>query len=39
VPRTDGRALAATLHAVQAARSARKASEPVRVRLDPVEIG
>lgn len=39
VPRTDGRALAATLHAAQAARTARKAADPVRVRLDPVEIG
>jgi primosomal protein N' (replication factor Y) len=39
VPRTEGRALAATLHAAQAARTARKAAEPVRVRLDPVEIG
>jgi primosomal protein N' (replication factor Y) (superfamily II helicase) len=39
VPRAEGRALAATLHAAQAARTARKAAEPVRVRLDPVEIG
>jgi primosomal protein N' (replication factor Y) len=39
VPRTDGRALAATLHAAQAARTARKATDPVRVRLDPIEIG
>ncbi len=39
VPRAEGRALAATLHAAQAARTARKAAEPLRVRLDPVEIG
>ncbi|WP_232663648.1 primosomal protein N' [Pseudonocardia sp. TRM90224] len=39
VPRAQGRVLAAELHAAQATRSARKASEPVRVRLDPVEIG
>jgi primosomal protein N' (replication factor Y) (superfamily II helicase) len=39
VPRADGRALAAALHAAQAARSARKAPDPVRIRLDPVEIG
>jgi primosomal protein N' (replication factor Y) (superfamily II helicase) len=39
VPRAEGRALAATLHAAQAARTARKAAEPVRVRLDPAEIG
>jgi primosomal protein N' (replication factor Y) (superfamily II helicase) len=39
VPRTDGRALAAALHAAQAGRSARKAPDPVRVRLDPPEIG
>ena len=35
----QGRALAAALHAAQAARTARKAPDPVRVRLDPVEIG
>ncbi|MEJ3654889.1 primosomal protein N' [Actinomycetes bacterium KLBMP 9759] len=39
VPRAQGRVLAGELHAAQAARSARKASDPVRVRLDPVEIG
>jgi len=39
VPRAEGRALAATLHAGQAARTARKAADPVRVRLDPAEIG
>jgi primosomal protein N' (replication factor Y) len=39
VPRTDGRALAAALHAAQATRTARKAVDPVRIRMDPVEIG
>ncbi len=39
VPRSQGRALAAALAAAQAVRSARKATEPVRVRLDPPEIG
>jgi primosomal protein N' (replication factor Y) len=39
VPRGDGRAMAAALHAAQAARTARKVPDPVRVRLDPVEIG
>ncbi|MHA6782564.1 primosomal protein N' [Pseudonocardia saturnea] len=38
VPRARGRALAAALHAAQAARTARKAPDPVRVRLDPVAI-
>jgi primosomal protein N' (replication factor Y) len=39
VPRPQGRALAAALAGAQAVRSARKATEPVRVRLDPPEIG
>jgi len=39
VPRADGRALAAALAAGLAARSARKAPDPVRVQLDPQEIG
>ena len=39
VPRSEGRALASALHAAQAARTARKAADPVRIRLDPVEIG
>jgi primosomal protein N' (replication factor Y) len=39
VPRAQGKALAATLHAAQAVRTARKAADTVRVRLDPVEIG
>ncbi|QJY48478.1 primosomal protein N' [Pseudonocardia broussonetiae] len=38
VPRAQGRALAAALHAAQGARAARKAPDPVRVRLDPVAI-
>jgi len=39
VPREHGRALAAALARAQAGRTARKATDPVRVRLDPVEIG
>jgi primosomal protein N' (replication factor Y) (superfamily II helicase) len=39
VPRAHGRALATALAAAQALRSARKAPEPVRVRLDPPEVG
>jgi primosomal protein N' (replication factor Y) len=39
VPRAQGKALAAALHAAQAVRTARKAADTVRVRLDPVEIG
>ena len=39
VPRAEGRMLGAALHAAQAARSARKAPDPVRIRLDPAEIG
>jgi primosomal protein N' (replication factor Y) (superfamily II helicase) len=39
VPRPQGRALAAALAAAQALRSARKAPDPVRVRLDPPEVG
>jgi len=38
-PRADGAALARSLHAGQALRSAAKASEHVRVQLDPVDIG
>lgn len=38
VPRADARELAAALTAAQAARSARKASELVRVKVDPHEI-
>lgn len=39
IPRAHGKALAAALHAAQAGRTARKATDPVRVRLDPVEVG
>ena len=39
VPRAAGSALARALAAAQAARSARKADAPVRVQIDPVDIG
>jgi primosomal protein N' (replication factor Y) (superfamily II helicase) len=39
VPRARGKALAAALHAAQASRSSRKSLDPVRVRLDPAEVG
>ncbi len=38
VPRRDGRALAAALHAAQAGRSARKVADPLRVQLDPLDL-
>ncbi len=38
VPRPDGLALARALHAAAAVRSARKAPDPVRVQLDPLEL-
>jgi primosomal protein N' (replication factor Y) len=38
VPRAAGRALAAALHAAAASRSLRKDTEPVRVRLDPLDL-
>jgi primosomal protein N' (replication factor Y) len=38
VPRSDGTALAAALHAAAAVRSARKAPDPVRIQLDPLEL-
>jgi primosomal protein N' (replication factor Y) len=38
VPRKDGAALAAGLHAAQSLRSARKDTEVVRVQLDPAEL-
>jgi primosomal protein N' (replication factor Y) len=38
VARPDGRALAATLAATQAVRTARKEPDPVRVQLDPLEL-
>jgi primosomal protein N' (replication factor Y) len=39
VPRAQGRALADAVHAAQAARTARKATDPVRVRMDPPDVG
>jgi primosomal protein N' (replication factor Y) len=39
VPRRDGAALAAALHAAAATRSARKTAGAVRIELDPVVIG
>jgi primosomal protein N' (replication factor Y) len=38
VPRSDGGELAAGLKAAQAVRSARKAPDPVRVQLDPLDV-
>ncbi len=38
VPRGAGRALAAALHAALGVRSARKAPDPVRVEIDPIEL-
>ncbi|MGI8881464.1 MAG: primosomal protein N' [Jatrophihabitans sp.] len=38
VPRSSGAELAVSLKAAQAARSARKATDPVRVQLDPSEL-
>ncbi|MCW2610268.1 MAG: hypothetical protein JWM15_1514, partial [Cryptosporangiaceae bacterium] len=38
VPRADGRALAAALHAAAGVRSARKETAPVRVEVDPTEL-
>ena len=35
----EGRALAHALHVAQAARTARKATDPVRVRMDPPDVG
>jgi len=37
-PREEGSALARALHAAAAVRSARKAADPVRVQLDPLEL-
>jgi primosomal protein N' (replication factor Y) len=39
VPRRDGVELAERLHQAAAVRSARKAEQPVRIELDPIEIG
>lgn len=38
VARRDGKALAAAIHAAAARRDARKASEPIRIQLDPLEL-
>jgi primosomal protein N' (replication factor Y) len=38
VPRSAGRALAAALHAAAGVRSAKKAKDPVRVQVDPLEL-
>jgi len=38
IPRADGLVLARALHAAQAARSAHKDGNPVRVQLDPAEV-
>jgi primosomal protein N' (replication factor Y) (superfamily II helicase) len=38
VPRGSGRALAAALHAAAGVRSARKAPDPVRIQLDPLDL-
>jgi primosomal protein N' (replication factor Y) len=38
VPRSGGRALAAALHAALGVRSAKKAPDPVRVEVDPLEL-
>jgi primosomal protein N' (replication factor Y) len=38
VARTDGKALAAAIHAASARRDARKEPEPIRVQLDPLEL-
>jgi primosomal protein N' (replication factor Y) len=38
VPRAAGRALAAALHAAAGVRSARKAPDPVRIQLDPLDL-
>ncbi len=39
VPRLDGRALAAALAAAHAGRTARKATDPVRIQVDPAGLG
>jgi primosomal protein N' (replication factor Y) len=39
VPRAQGRELAAALHAAQATRTAHKATGPLRVRMDPPDVG
>jgi primosomal protein N' (replication factor Y) len=39
VPRSDGSALASALTALQAGRSARKTPRPLRIQLDPQQLG
>jgi len=39
VPRPEGNALALQLRQASAVRSARKAADPVRIELDPLELG
>jgi primosomal protein N' (replication factor Y) len=39
VPRVSGQQLAVSLKAAQAIRSARKAKEPAKVELDPIQLG
>jgi primosomal protein N' (replication factor Y) len=39
VPRADGAALSAALHAALGMRSAHKAADPVRVQIDPMDLG
>jgi primosomal protein N' (replication factor Y) len=38
VPRRTGTALAAALHGAAAVRSARKAADPVRIQIDPLDL-
>ena len=38
VSRADGKALAAEIHAAAARRDARKAPEPIRIQLDPLDL-
>jgi primosomal protein N' (replication factor Y) len=38
VPRGSGRGLAAALHAAASVRSARKAPDPVRIQMDPLDL-
>ncbi|MFG1644538.1 primosomal protein N' [Amycolatopsis sp. NPDC049252] len=38
VSRAEGKALAAAIHAAAARRDARKATEPIRIQLDPMEL-
>lgn len=38
VSRSEGKALATAIHAAAARRDARKATEPIRIQLDPMEL-